>query len=339
MLRAVAALLVVLFHTQFVFGARTGHIPFANAFGAGFRGVDLFFVLSGFIIAHIHGDDIGHPRRLANYVFNRLTRIYPAVWIMTALAVGVYAMGFGGPDKAAKLAPEAMLASMMLLPQHGEALVNVTWTLTYEMFFYAVFGLAVANRGIGLVAFLMWQIAVVASTLSGADLGMAGYFLRPICLEFSIGLACAWWLRRPAGCLHPAVWLAVLAAGLIGFVLGMQEDQSGAAAGMACAPAAGLIILALVRLEQAGHWRAPNLLVRVGGASYAIYLVHFSIITLCAGVLAHLGMAGSDVACLATAMVGVAGGLVFDRLLDQPIQRWLRRCKPAILRPRLLPSS
>ena len=100
MLRAIAALLVVLFHAQGIFEQRTGVTPFAGLFVSGSRGVDLFFVISGFIIAHVHARDVGRPWRLANYVFNRAARIYPAVWITTLFAASLYAMGFGGADKA-----------------------------------------------------------------------------------------------------------------------------------------------------------------------------------------------------------------------------------------------
>ena len=339
MLRAAAAILVVLFHTQFIFGVRIGHIPFGNFFGAGFRGVDLFFVLSGFIIAYVHGGDVGRPERLPNYLFNRLARIYPAVWIMTILAIAVYASGFGDPDKTAKLAPQAMLASVLLLPQHGEALVNVTWTLTYEIFFYAVFAVAIVSRLAGLAILLVWQVATVAATVSGADLGLAGYYLAPACLEFSVGLAIAWWVRRQVGGVHPAIWYIVLAFGLASFVLGMAADQARSWAGFPCALGAGAMILALVRLEQAQWLRVPGVLVRLGGASYAIYLVHFSTITLLAAILTRLDLVGGDWLCLACAVAGVLAGLIFDFVIDRPIQRWLRQQKAAILRRPLLQSS
>ena len=66
-------------------------------------GVDLFFVLSGFMIAHVHAPDFGRRVRLGNYIFNRVARVYPAVWVMTAFATGLCATGFGGHEKAGKL--------------------------------------------------------------------------------------------------------------------------------------------------------------------------------------------------------------------------------------------
>ncbi len=226
MLRAVAALLVVMFHTQWIFGTHTGTSPFAGMFVGGYRGVDLFFVLSGFIIARVHTADIGRPRRLGNYVFNRIARVYPAVWIMTACAGGLYAAGFGGALKTGKLTAWGIAASALLLPQIGAPLVNVTWTLKYEVFFYLVFGVMIMDLRVGLAFLGAWQLAVLSASPwfpQGVPLP-GGFYLRSICLEFSVGLACAWLLGRPrfVMALHCAVaQRAVLAVGIAIFVGGM----------------------------------------------------------------------------------------------------------------------
>ncbi|WP_158746759.1 acyltransferase [Acidisphaera sp. L21] len=335
MLRAVAALLVVLFHTQFIFGIRSGHVPFGGWFAAGNRGVDLFFVLSGFIIAYVHGADIGRPVRLGNYVYNRLVRIYPSVWIMTVPAIALYSLGFGGPDKIGKLAPSALVASTLLLPQLGDALVNVTWTLTYELFFYAVFAVIIINRTMGLALLLAWQVATLLLTLSGAELGLAGYYLRSICLEFAVGLGCAWWLRRASNLLPAPVWNAVLLTGIGAFVVGMARNDHPEWAGIACALGAGAIVVSLVRLEQAGRIRVPGVLMLLGQASYSIYLVHFSVVTLMAGIVMRLNLPVTNVLCLACAGCGVLAGVAFDRWLDRPIQQRLQQTKRVLLRPRL----
>jgi exopolysaccharide production protein ExoZ len=334
MLRAVAALLVVMFHAQFIFGVYSGHVPFGGVFITGNRGVDLFFVLSGFIIAYVHAGDIGRPDRLANYVYNRLARIFPAVWIMTALAMGLYVVGFGGGDRADKLAPAAVLASSLLLPQSGTPLVNVTWTLTYELFFYALFAVLIVSRWAGLALLLAWQAAIVVLALDGADLGLPGYYLRSLCLEFSVGLGCAWWLRRPAGRLPAGVWGGTLLGGMCVFVLGLSVGQDGG--GIPCALGAGAIIVGLVRLEQAGRMPVSRVLERLGQASYAIYLVHYSVLTLMAAVLIRTHILVDSALVLACAACAVLAGVMFDQWLDQPIQRGLRQVKRRLVRPGLM---
>ena len=194
MLRALAALSVVFFHTQMIFTGRTGIVPFGGLFGAGSRGVDLFFVLSGFIIAYVHANDLGRPKRVGHYFYSRFVRIYPSVWITTLLALAVYLIGFGGPDKADKLQPGSIAASFLLLPQHGDALVNVTWSLKYEIFFYLLFSIAILRRSVGLWLILLWQASVLVVYTSGLQLewSWAAFYLRPIVLEFGLGLISAW---------------------------------------------------------------------------------------------------------------------------------------------------
>jgi exopolysaccharide production protein ExoZ len=338
MLRAVAALLVVMFHTQWIFGTHTGTSPFAGMFVGGYRGVDLFFVLSGFIIARVHTADIGRPRRLGNYVFNRIARVYPAVWIMTACAGGLYAAGFGGALKTGKLTAWGIAASALLLPQIGAPLVNVTWTLKYEVFFYLVFGVMIMDLRVGLAFLGAWQLAVLSASPwfpQGVPLP-GGFYLRSICLEFSVGLACAWLLGRPrfVMALHCAVaQRAVLAVGIAIFVGGMWAQVDSIAAGIASALGAGAVIVGLILLEQSGRIHVPPALVQLGGASYAIYLVHFSIITLLATVLVRVpAVPRNDAVYLAVAAFAVTVGLAFHRLVDQPIQRLLqRKLKPMLV--------
>ena len=340
-LRATAVLLVILFHIQTVFGVQNGHVPFGRMFWAGYRGVDLFFVLSGFIIGAVHFGDIGLPGRFKRYAFNRLTRIYPALWIMTMLAVALYAAGFGGADKADKLALPAVLASAMLLPQTGTPLVNVSWTLTYEMIFYAWFAVLILNLRLGIGLLILWQAAIVILALTGTRLGLAGYYFKPICLDFAAGLACACltrgrWIER---LISPGLLRAGLVAGLLAFVAGMAMDDTPLLAAPTCTLGACLIIVSLVRLEQLGHVWAPRLLVMIGSASYSIYLVHFATLQLASGVLRRMGVQMTDPVCLLLALLGLAAGLTFHRLIDEPLQTKLRTIRPRMSRPLSIGSS
>ncbi len=334
MLRAVAALLVVLFHSETIF-ATAQYTPYGGLFSAGNRGVDLFFVLSGFIIAHVHRGDLGRPGRLGHYLFNRVSRIYPAACIMTLLALSLYGLGFGTAAKSAKLDPAAIAASFLLLAQHGPPLVNVTWTLTYEVAFYAIFAVAIVHLRLGLALLLAWQAATLMLVISGAHIGFAGYYLRSICLEFSLGLAAAWWLAHRPVLRNPRGYWWVLALGITAFIAGMALNRVIDWAPTFCAVGAAIMVIGLVRLEQADRLRVFSPLVRLGNASYAIYIVHYSVITLLATLLVHkLHLAVSDPLCLGCAFVGLCCGLGFDRLVDQPIQRSLRRWRDRIPKAR-----
>ncbi|GJD37207.1 hypothetical protein FMGBMHLM_4134 [Methylobacterium aerolatum] len=331
--RAFAALLVILFHIQTAFGVQIAVEPFRSIVGGGHRGVDLFFVLSGFIIAFVHRDDLGRPGRLNNYLYNRFVRIFPAVWIVSALALMFYLYGPAIPDKAGKLAPYPILASVLLLPQQGVPLVNVTWTLTYEIFFYVLFAAMIVNIRLGLAVLLAWQGITALIALSGADLGLAGYYFRAICLDFSVGLAAAWLVHRAATNAVPlAAWTGILALGVAGFIVGMWFDSSAVYAAALCAFGSGLIIVALVKIEQRKDLHIPQWLVAIGGASYAIYLVHFSVIQVLSMIVRRLGLPPSELLYFVYVPAGIVAGMVFDSWVDKPIQRRLRQLKPTLLR-------
>jgi peptidoglycan/LPS O-acetylase OafA/YrhL len=351
MLRAIAALLVVLFHTGAIFGRRAGLSVLGGAFAQGGHGVDLFFVLSGFVIAYAHRRDWSCPPRLGNYLFNRISRIYPSALILGLLALATYALapafgvrlglyGAGQPDK---LGGWSIVASLLLLPQQGTALVNVSWTLKHEMIFYLVFaGLIVERRFVWVL--LLWQAAVLACALAGVD--FAGHWARfplgPLNLEFGLGMGCAWLaMQRKAAALPPRPALL-----MVGLLLGVAIFAGGAIAetywlGRPRLPdvliyggGSALIVGPLALLELQGRLRSFRFLCRLGDASYAIYLVHFSTIMVVSGLLLRLRFVPpNDLTCVAVAGFAVAAGVAFHRFVDQPLQRALRRAKPRLLSP------
>ena len=345
MIRALAALSVVFFHTQIIFTGRTGIVPFGGVFGAGSRGVDLFFVLSGFIIAYIHAGDIGRPGRVGHYFYSRFVRIYPSVWITALLALTVYLIGFGGPDKADKLQPWSIAASFLLLPQHGDALVNVTWSLKYEIFFYLLFALAILRRSVGLWLILLWQATVLAVYLSGHQFGWswASFYLRPIVLEFGLGLISAWIVinRARFALLDSRGFVTgMLALGVTVFV-GAELTQAYEPPALEALPdflvfgvSAALIVVSLAVIDIQRRYAVPRILVFLGGASYPIYLVHFSTISLLAAFLTRGNRVPmNDAVFLVVALVGITFGLLFHQGIDRPIHRFLRKRERRVAPP------
>jgi exopolysaccharide production protein ExoZ len=343
--RAVAALLVVFFHTQAVIAHCTGEATLPRFFGGGDAGVDMFFVLSGFVVTYAHRADFGIPARVWPYLYRRICRIYPAALIMGGLAIVIYALGFD-PGKLFKLEPDRLIASLMLLPQSGVALVNVTWTLAYEIFFYLAFSILIVSRRYGVVLLVLWQGAVLIAALGGLDVSPPwAYELRPICLEFGLGVAAAAiFIHRPrslAGAFAP--W-AALGFGIALFG-GAITLEAYAKVDVPHWPAYGLgamfIIWAAAVLERKGRMRVPAWLVSIGDASYSIYLVHFSVITLLAIAMVDTGMRVGESGALAIAAAAVAAGMIFHALVDRPVQRFLRlrTARPLHAEPRVRVSD
>jgi len=136
--RGLAAALVLLFHATSVSSAFLNYDLLHGIFLFGYSGVDFFFVLSGFIIFWIHRVDLGHPARLRPYLRKRFIRIYPLYWVVFLVLLPIY---FGLPNNFHDCL--VLLKSFLLLPQVSNPVLTVAWTLSSELFFYGLFGLAI----------------------------------------------------------------------------------------------------------------------------------------------------------------------------------------------------
>jgi exopolysaccharide production protein ExoZ len=188
--RGMAALMVVIFH-----GARGLALPqylgtnaLAGAFEFGHAGVDFFFVLSGFIITHVHYGDLGVPDRLKRYAWRRFTRIFPIYWAITVIYV---ALGLMAPDVGQRLAPLNMLEFLTLWPLGHQPLVPVAWSLEHEVFFYLAFGLAIWNRKLGWLAVAIGLAPLAAPLIGGTNTLVGGFLLTHFHLQFLMGILAA----------------------------------------------------------------------------------------------------------------------------------------------------
>ncbi|WP_341197540.1 acyltransferase [Hyphomonas chukchiensis] len=207
-LRGIAALLVVLYHIRAqevlaIGGNGLAEMPFLNGFvNNGFAGVDLFFVISGFIMVVVTEGDKAGVRTAADFLFGRLTRIYPIWWffagIMTLYLVGFHGTIGVGERWQSFLHSEAfapyLLKSFLLLPQKDDPVLGVGWTLVHEVYFYLVFTLILLAKRSWLPLFLLaWGLLVIG----GWSLGLSGprpvdipaLVFFPMTMEFIMGAA------------------------------------------------------------------------------------------------------------------------------------------------------
>src|SRR6476646_4697263 len=119
--RGAAAMLVLLFHLTYLAQAFLGFDLFRGVFKFGYSGVDFFFVLSGFIISFVHGQDVGRPERLGRYLRKRFVRIYPVYWVVALALLPVYF----NPAQSTLSPPSylsTLIKSLLLLPQANNPL-------------------------------------------------------------------------------------------------------------------------------------------------------------------------------------------------------------------------
>jgi peptidoglycan/LPS O-acetylase OafA/YrhL len=336
-LRGIAAAAVVVFHCGSILAQPEygGEVLFGGVTVYGKLGVNLFFLLSGFIILKAHQIDLGRRGSLPRYAFRRLIRIFPIYWIVLTLNIMVSTTGLGGPDFS--WAPENIASAYVLVPLSGEVSLplKVAWSLFYEIRFYLVFALALAltmlSKRLLLWLAVAWLAAIAAAAVQGAMDPLE--LLSPWNLYFITGMGICWLSERLDRSLAP-LFFAAAAAGVAGFfALGPTEailSDGVTATTYWFLPVFAALLMGAVLLEPKAHG-APAPLLVAGDASYSIYLIHTMVIAGLA-VLARLvgfddtiGGYGFFVFAFCAA---VAAGVILFLAVERPLLTALRRFTP-----------
>jgi peptidoglycan/LPS O-acetylase OafA/YrhL len=338
LLRAFAALCVVAFHAQndaSVVAARLGRAFTRSEAFPWLAGVDIFFVISGFIMVYASSRWFGSARAPRVFLAHRIARIVPLYWatMIVYLAVVLLAPLLLNSEY---LAPRFVIASFLFIPAARpdglvQPLYSLGWTLNYEMFFYALFAIAIRfPRRLSVPALIATLILLVLFGNAFAPLPQPlAFWSDPIILEFAFGMALGWasveglFLNRPAR----------LAFGLAGVALMALDPLELLALPRPLAfglPAAFLVASAALASPQ--RRSAENVLIRwgvvLGDASYALYLLHPFVIralrelvtrTAIAAQIGPWGFVVVSILCAAAAAIGV------NRVFERPITRAARR--------------
>jgi exopolysaccharide production protein ExoZ len=317
-LRGFAAFGVLIFHAA----DRAGYV-----FGVGAAGVDVFFVISGFIMWVVTCRKTPSP---AEFLTRRIQRIVPLYWGLT-LATAAAAILIPGAFPAMRPTADHLIQSLLFAPHRDETgliapLIVPGWTLNYEMFFYLLFAaalLAPARLRPWVLSAALVGLAALRP-LGDAHNPLWATYTNPLLLEFGGGvwLGKAWSEGRLPG---RATGWGLIALGLAGFA-------AVTAAGLDVDPArvllwglpALLLVTGAVSLERAGplpHWRPLRAL---GDASYSVYLVHGLAISAAVRLLQRLGLEAPVPLFLASMATGVAAGLVAYQLAEKPMMKLFR---------------
>ncbi len=348
-LRAVAALMVVFHHARH-------SIPGGDRWPAvGEAGVDVFFVISGFVMAHTTRHLRVGPvpaQRLAvarDFIAKRLLRVVPLYWLVLLwtnrrdLAAGRFGIDLL-KDFAFVPHPNAVY------PDRLWPTMIQGWTLNYEMFFYALFAGALLfgrRRLIAVGAVLAGFAALGAMTAAvGVDAssedwrGVAlRFYTDDILLEFGFGVMLQQLVARGALPALPASpGLAVMVAGFALLALGHGHAPRSLFQGV---PA---VLIVWGSFGAFAGARLPTW-ERLGAASYAIYLIHWASFGAVKPVSNLLGAAGATPAGSALLLVllmlsAVVAGWGLHRFVERPFLHWAQQRLPnAAPKPVAMPGG
>ncbi|AGH73278.1 acyltransferase [Edwardsiella piscicida C07-087] len=284
-LRGVAALLVVLYHMRGMISFPVGNIPNLGdfLFAQGYFGVDLFFIISGFVIVLSTEKD----KSAKSFVIKRIFRIYP-LYLFCLCAALLFTQGGYSTSE--------LLRAFLLIqnnysesaPWFGYSILSVAWTLSYEFLFYAIFFIAmnishqyrILLSTAAILFFVLVPMCFFSSdfTLSGyysipAEYGVWRFITSPMLCEFIAGMLLAalycnkvmLLLLRPATPIITSVGVSYF----ILFYIGGVNDGHGV---LKAGAAAFMLALSSILIEVFYRPKINKSMSWLGELSYSIYL-------------------------------------------------------------------
>ncbi|MBC3257461.1 acyltransferase [Pseudomonas paralactis] len=318
-LRALAAWMVVGVHFMQLFFDFEAHnaLEYLLADKGGI-GVDIFFVISGFVIFLATADKALTPWR---FMFMRVARIVPAYWFYTLLMIVLVAT-VPSVFPQEHLDPSYVLMSLLFIAAPSEPgvevypLLGVGWTLNFEMVFYALFAVALLVRE----SCRLWVAATLLYLMCyiGPALGLAsGFYSNGIVLEFLMGIMIGMMYRR--GRCQAKPWLPVL-----GIVVALTAIYHGADIPRALewgVPSAVLVI-SCVALEP--WFQGSRFLKLLGDCSYSVYLIHVPVLAVGYFVAQRMGVDPYTMLLMCIVVIAL-GAYASYRWLEKTTYRVLKR--------------
>lgn len=324
--RGVAILLVLGFHFRAPLGVAPFDAILQPVFAIGWAGVDLFFVLSGFLVGRHLLEEIARTGRLdvPAFALRRAVRLWPVLWLYLATLVAL-----GGTDILPRVWP-VLLHVQNYVPGAPSHL----WSLAVEEHFYLLAALALpplwrrggARAVAGAIVFLLFMC--LALRLTGIAYGVPFVNVQwqtPYRLDapaFGILLALAT-LVRPA-CLSAAARarLPLLLGAMIGITMvGYMGDAARYGGGLVLTYlSAGAVVIAAAGTRSGGRGTAAmRTLAWLGRISYPLYLWHASI-----GVAVRSAVPSAPNALVVSVALSVIVAAALNRWIEIPLQRWFR---------------
>jgi exopolysaccharide production protein ExoZ len=336
--RGLAAVFVVAFHSIFINAKYvSGESILPDIFVFGQTGVDLFFVISGFVLIVAFHNRLGDRALVADFLKRRFFRIYPVYWVYFAALAAVYMLKPGVMNSSVN-GEINLLASFLLLPDETLPLLMVAWSLIQGVWFYLVFACILFLPASWCArAFAVWFLAIIAAAvlLPVPESPYLRIAAHPFTLEFIMGaFAGMTYMRLKERSLGMLVIGAIsLFVGLVGIAYSVRTDVVDGSdvigsisleRAFAVGGSYALVLLALALHERYQAWQMPRVLTALGDISYSMYLSHILTLSLLGRIWVAFGYTGQPFLgavgfWLAASAAVIAVSYLSYRLIERPL--------------------
>ena len=343
LLRGIASLLVVLLHCTANSSEVLHQFFLGNFFSFGGAGVDIFFVLSGFIITYTNFKFIGKPDYFSFFIKRRMVRIYPTYWIIISLFLLLqvvfplfYRTHFSFDIKN-------ILSTFLLLP--GHVMVNgVSWTLSYEIFFYFLFSLSffIPAKKWSFYLAMLYAVILILLSVSGYNFehgnGWLSLITYPMNVEFFMGVLAAVLIPKIS---HKIAVPLIITGSIIFLMSALLSNANYILVNntfnrvIVFGIPSFLIITGVVKYESGNKIKVYAILLLLGEASYSLYLIHLPVVAATFKILAKFNVSNNIfIHCIIILIVFITcySSILFYKFVEKPIitrLNSLRRIKVA----------
>ncbi|WP_019833153.1 acyltransferase family protein [Sphingomonas sp. PR090111-T3T-6A] len=336
-LRAIAALMVVAHHAVFLANDLrapdaapiAGSVPSLPSFGA--AGVDLFFVISGFVMAHSIAD--GRSAGAVTFLLRRAVRILPFFWLASA-AFMLEKLPSEAPYSLAQILNSITLFPIFDPTDYAAPPLYLGWTLSFEWIFYMLVAAVIATGLKSRATILLGLTATlaIAGLFTGHDHAWSNVLFNPIIGEFTLGIL-SWVVWRKGISQGLAAGLTVVAVLLFasGLVIdigqGFQATLAAVIHGESSLrrlldwglPSALLVIGVVTTPAQES--RRTRWFTVLGGASYMLYLVHLIVLKAVIHAKHILPLGNPLISAAMMVLVSTGLALLLHRFVEKPLLR------------------
>ncbi len=327
-LRGIAVFMVILYHFVTIeekYG--NDNIISPSFFSLGIYGVDLFFIISGFIMVWVTQTSFQNINKIKRFLYHRATRIYPTYWFFTTIILIVFLIKPSMINNAHGNKAD-IIESFLLIPYKNALLLNVAWTLVYEMFFYFIFTIILFFKK----EFLLYIAPSIVLGLVLLNIVVPNYTVdniyisfvySPYFIEFFIGVIIGLTFiyqdfKKYKYVMFGFISLLFIISIFNGDMNGYRLDVWNIL--MISIPLA-LFFYLMVLAEIKYKIILPTIVQYIGNASYSIYLSHISVLSVLGLIWRKMYLNDFSNILMFVIMIPltIISGYIFYKIIEKPV--------------------